>query len=244
MEKLHIGPELLSWARLLYKKPMVHLLLNGTLGPPIKPTRGVKQGCPLSCLLFELYLEPLGVMLRTRPDLGIPLDDGSVLAGVFFADDSTLLSGTPAMAEIQAENNVCRFCAESGEAPNRDKCVTLAARWARERNHIELYPHYSIRCGTCAMSLFSDCVIASAFRVSSHAIPHTKPTGTAALDVVSGQTTCIMHIFDARHIARIQCAACCTNSMLHDYAMSWSDDIPLRWPSELEHPALSLTFIV
>ncbi|EQC38280.1 hypothetical protein SDRG_04002, partial [Saprolegnia diclina VS20] len=45
-------PEFLSWIRLLYKKPVVHLLFNGPLGPL-----------------------PLGAMLRARPNLSNPLKD-------------------------------------------------------------------------------------------------------------------------------------------------------------------------
>jgi hypothetical protein len=126
MEKMCIGPEFMAWVRLLYKKPRVHLLINGALGPAIRPNRGVKQGCPLSCLLFDLYLEPLGAMLRACPDAGIALDDGTVLTGAFFADDSTILSGSFESAEYQVDVIVGQFCAASGAALNKDKCVTLA----------------------------------------------------------------------------------------------------------------------
>jgi len=126
MEKMRIGPQFMSWVRLLYTKPRVHLLINGALGPAISPTRGVKQGCPLSCLLFDLYLEPLGAMLRACPEAGIELDDGTVLTGAFFADDSTLLSGSLESAEYQVDVIVGQFCAASGAALNKAKCVTLA----------------------------------------------------------------------------------------------------------------------
>jgi len=126
MAKMNIGPVFTAWVRLLYKKPQVHLLLDGALGPAIRPTRGVKQGCPLSCLLFDLYLEPLGAMLRACPDAGIRLDCGSVLTGAFFADDSTVLSGSMESAEHQVGVIVGRFCEASGASLNRDKCVTLA----------------------------------------------------------------------------------------------------------------------
>jgi len=126
MEKMNIGPEFMAWVRLLYTKPRVHLLLNGVLGPAIRPNRGVKQGCPLSCILFDLYLEPLGAMLRACPEAGIQLDDGTVLTGAFFADDSTLLSGSLESAEYQSDVIVGRFCEASGAVLNRSKCITLA----------------------------------------------------------------------------------------------------------------------
>ncbi|KAF0738298.1 hypothetical protein Ae201684_005856 [Aphanomyces euteiches] len=126
MSKMNIGPEFLDWVRLLYRNPEVHLLLNGAPGPTIRPNRGVKQGCPLSCLLFDLYLEPLGAMLRACPEAGIQIDDDTRLTGVYFADDSTLLSGSLESAEYQVDEIVGKFCAVSGAALNRTKCITLA----------------------------------------------------------------------------------------------------------------------
>jgi len=124
LDKMNFGPTFLAWVRLLYKLPRVQLLFQGTLGPTIRPNRGVKQGCPLSCLLFVLYMEPLGDLLRARPDLGIPTPTGGRLTSLFFADDSTLLSeswaGTHAQLAIVRE-----FCEASGAALNVGKCQTL-----------------------------------------------------------------------------------------------------------------------
>ena len=38
--------------------------LNGHLTPSFTPTRGVRQGCPLSPALYALYAEPLGALLE------------------------------------------------------------------------------------------------------------------------------------------------------------------------------------
>jgi hypothetical protein len=126
LAKMNVGPSFIRWVKLLYRKPNVHLLLNGALGPAIRPTRGVKQGCPLSCLLFDIYLEPLGAMLRACPGAGITLDNGDVLTGGFFADDSTVFSGSLESAEYQTTEIVGTFCAASGAVLNKAKCVTLA----------------------------------------------------------------------------------------------------------------------
>jgi len=126
MRRMNIGSEFLGWVQLLYTRPQVHLLLDGVLGPVIRPTRGGKQGCPLSCLLFDMYLEPLGAMLRAHPAVGIPVVGGDALTGVFFADDSTLLSNSLESAEFQKDVLVGKFCAASGAALNHSKCVTLA----------------------------------------------------------------------------------------------------------------------
>jgi hypothetical protein len=144
LAKMNIGPVFRTWVKLLYTKPLVHLLLSNALGPAIHPNRGTKQGCPLSCLLFDLYIEPLGDMLRAAPELGVPMPDGTRLTSVFFADDSTILSNSLESAEFQVDNIVGQFCAVSGAELNLDKCTTLVL------NNAEIP---TLRAGTPSLNL-------------------------------------------------------------------------------------------
>ena len=122
--EMNIGSTFISWVKMLYCSPMVQIIFNGALGPTIKPTRGVKQGCPLSCLLFVLYLEPLGDMLRDQPHLGVTLPHGDTVTSIFFADDSTLLSQS-LEAAVEQMAIVQEFCDVSGAKLNQSKCMTL-----------------------------------------------------------------------------------------------------------------------
>ncbi|KAH9110734.1 hypothetical protein AeMF1_014571 [Aphanomyces euteiches] len=115
MAKMNIGSNFLSWIRLLYHRPQVNFLLNG---PSVYPNRGVKQGCTLLRLLFDLYIEPLGATLRVAPDLGIPVGEGDPLTSIFFADDSTILSNSLESAEYQVDYIVRTFCETSGAPLN------------------------------------------------------------------------------------------------------------------------------
>ena len=89
LAEMDLGDDFITWVRLLYNSPVASILFNDTLGPTIRPTRGVKQGCPLSCLLFVLYLEPLGDMLRQHPHLGVSLPNGDTITA------SSLLTTRP-----------------------------------------------------------------------------------------------------------------------------------------------------
>lgn len=112
LEKYGVGVGFINWIRLLYKDTKARLIIAGSLQPPLAPRRGVKQGDPLSALLFVLTLEPLGYLIRGNPTSGLRLSR-VVLAGLYFADDSTLLSSTVEGLENQFLR-VQSYCDGSG----------------------------------------------------------------------------------------------------------------------------------
>ncbi|OQR84031.1 hypothetical protein ACHHYP_13999, partial [Achlya hypogyna] len=63
-------------------------------------------------------------MLRALPHLGIPLPSGDTLTGIYFADDSTLLSYDLPSA-VEQLGVVQEFCDASGARLNLPKCKTL-----------------------------------------------------------------------------------------------------------------------
>ena len=109
----------------MYTNSEVQLNVNGNLLEPIRPSRGVKQGDPLSPLLFVLAMEPLCCAIRQRVDLGLQLPGLPVATGMYFADDATLLSDSLANAEKQLDI-VQQYCAASGAKLNINKTTCLA----------------------------------------------------------------------------------------------------------------------
>ena len=61
------GPDFISWIRLLYQDISSSVLLNGFVTEAIGVHRGVRQGCPLSPLLYVLSVEPFPLALRGFP---------------------------------------------------------------------------------------------------------------------------------------------------------------------------------
>ncbi len=65
LRKFGFGPKLISWIRLLYVLPKASVITNKLSSKPFSLSRGTRQGCPLSPLLFALAIEPLSIMLKT-----------------------------------------------------------------------------------------------------------------------------------------------------------------------------------
>ena len=52
LDKFNFGPSFINWVKLLYNKPVISIENNGWLSDDIALQRGVRQGCPISALLF------------------------------------------------------------------------------------------------------------------------------------------------------------------------------------------------
>lgn len=76
----------------LYQNAHTRVAINGEFSTPFHVTRGVRQGDPLSCALFDLAIEPLACRLRNDPTLkgfASPGQEEKILVSMF-ADDTTI----------------------------------------------------------------------------------------------------------------------------------------------------------
>ena len=79
------------------------------LGPEIPSQCGVKQGNPLSLLLFGLFIDELEQWLRERlPRAGVRLGP-KLLQMLLYADDLVLLAPKPQMLQQQLDH-LHQFC--------------------------------------------------------------------------------------------------------------------------------------
>ena len=84
------GVGFLRWLRLLYRGVGSRVEVNGHLGEMVWQKGGVRQGCPLSPLLFVLYMEPMAEAVRRDEAIrGIPMPGagGKRLKISLYADD-------------------------------------------------------------------------------------------------------------------------------------------------------------
>lgn len=68
LDKFGFGKTFISWIKLLYKDPQASVQTNDMRSKLFSLSRGTRQGCPLSPLLFAIVIEPPAIALRTTTD--------------------------------------------------------------------------------------------------------------------------------------------------------------------------------
>ena len=105
----------------MYNNDALAIDVNGSIGGIIKLSRGVKQGCILSPLLFNIFISSLGDLLDNCE--GIPLGSTKV-SGLLFADDPLIL-GEINEEIVEKMNMVQKWCQENKMEVNFGKTKIL-----------------------------------------------------------------------------------------------------------------------
>ena len=93
LKRFGFGSQFLRLLSLMYAGVGSRIKINGHLGDFLGQMKGVWQGCPLSPLLYVLYLEPLAVALKACSrvqGLWVPGGGGVPLKVSLYANDITL----------------------------------------------------------------------------------------------------------------------------------------------------------
>ena len=91
LEKFNFGNNFIRWIKILYTDPKITIKNNGWLSRDISLSRGVRQGCPISALLFILAVEILATSINENANIkGYTIGNREIKI-VQHADDSTLL---------------------------------------------------------------------------------------------------------------------------------------------------------
>ena len=84
----------IKWVDLFYTKVSSAVSVNGYLSSFFSPLRGVRQGCPLSLLLYVLVSAVLAVNIRANPrieGLTLPGSSSPLSPILQYADDTSLV---------------------------------------------------------------------------------------------------------------------------------------------------------
>ena len=107
------------------------VLLNGIPGKPFRHRRGLRQGDPLSPMLFILALDPLQKLLSKATDMGIlsPIRNRAACLRVsFYADDAALFINPKQEDIVGVQAILSRFGDISGLQTNLLKTVAYPIR--------------------------------------------------------------------------------------------------------------------
>ena len=126
LECFGFGPDFLRWVTVLYTNLKTSVIINGHISEPFSYTRGVKQGCPLSPLMYVLTIEPFANRIRLDPQIrGLKLPGQDRYSKITqYADDSNLTLTT--IFSVQRTLTVFEIYERaSGSARNKDKCYAI-----------------------------------------------------------------------------------------------------------------------
>ena len=130
------GPSSISWVNLFYFHVQSLVNVNGYLSPFFTLSQGVRQGCPLSLLLYVLVSEVLTVNIHRNPRVsGLSLPGFPPLSPIYkYTDDTSLVltSDESIRAVFEMFN---QFEATSGAKLNRSKFKGLwLGTWSARSN--------------------------------------------------------------------------------------------------------------
>ena len=91
MRAFGIGEIFIQWVSTIYSNAASALNINGFLSKPIPFNRGVRQGCPLSALLYVLVIEVLALQLRLNPNIVGFKIGGEKIVSSHYMDDATII---------------------------------------------------------------------------------------------------------------------------------------------------------
>lgn len=113
------------------------MVINGELSSPYQVKRGVRQGHPLSCFLFDIGIEPLACLIRNAEEI-----KGSRIPGLkeklaisLFTDDTVLyLSEEDKLDEVT--NILDKWCKASSTKFNKEKMEIILIGTQAHQNRI------------------------------------------------------------------------------------------------------------
>ena len=92
LRRMKFGESFCQWVSLLYRDIFSSILINGELSQQFKVTRGVRQGCPLSPLLYVIMAETIACAVRQNNLIdGYPLPRTRRAKICQYADDTTIV---------------------------------------------------------------------------------------------------------------------------------------------------------
>lgn len=137
MARYNLPGNLINTVRSLYQNAQTKVMINGTLSENFHVTRGVRQGDPLSCLLFDIAIEPLVNSLRKSEKLqgfNIPGTNEKLIATLFADDTTVFLSEFDKFEDLEVI--LKNWCIASGARFNVEKTEIMPIGTPEHRQNL------------------------------------------------------------------------------------------------------------
>lgn len=122
LQHVNVGSVVREGVRMAYNGCCTHLVINKTVSKYIQVQRAVRQVCPLSPLLFCLYIEALCLSIIGSERInGFRLESSEVRV-LAYADDIAIFCVDRSSVRV-AVNILKRFCKYSASGVNWQKCL-------------------------------------------------------------------------------------------------------------------------
>ena len=69
LQTFNFGPSFINWVKTIYNSPETCIKNNGHISEVFQISRSIRQGCPVSALLYVLYVEVLAKKIRQSQSL-------------------------------------------------------------------------------------------------------------------------------------------------------------------------------
>lgn len=127
MEKMQAGEGMLKWVKLLLTDTKAVAVVNGHVSKPATFHAGVRQGCPLSPLLYLFVAQALLTWLKSHDELGININPYVKLraaAGQYADDASAFMNSLITVVNVFTPAMVT-FKEATGQGMNIDKTFIM-----------------------------------------------------------------------------------------------------------------------
>lgn len=124
LEHTNVGSVILDGVRMAYEGCTTKLVINKQLSESITVTSSLRQGCPVSSLLFALYVEPFCLKILQNPTIqGFRYCNNEVKV-LAYADDIAVFCSDIKSVEIVVKETTA-FCEATGSAVNWTKSLGI-----------------------------------------------------------------------------------------------------------------------
>lgn len=122
VRKFGFGENFVKWISIFYKDIISSVKCNGHLTPFFNVERSVRQGCPLSAMLYVLAVEPLAMSLIKHNEIqGIPIPKSEITSLAYQHADDTTVTVSNKLSIGKVFDVFDKFCQVSGSKINMKK---------------------------------------------------------------------------------------------------------------------------